>query len=72
MDEKFMMFIQKRTCRDEYLQLTDRYLLPDYPITSENLEIIKTYRQMLRNFININKEAILNGEIIEIPPIPTL
>jgi len=29
---------------------TDRYLLCDYPITPENLEIVKTYRQQLRNF----------------------
>jgi hypothetical protein len=64
--------LQKRVDRYAYLQLTDRYLLPDYPITSDNLKIIKNYRQMLPNFININKEALLNGEIFEIPPIPTL
>jgi len=29
---------------------TDRYMLCDYPITPENLEIVKTYRQQLRNF----------------------
>jgi hypothetical protein len=31
---------------------TDRYMLCDYPITPENLEIVKTYRQALRNFTN--------------------
>ena len=31
---------------------TDRYMLCDYPITPENLEIVKTYRQQLRNFTN--------------------
>ena len=32
--------------------------------------IIKAYRQDLRNFINDNKEKILNGEKIEFPPQP--
>lgn len=59
-----------RNTRNSLLQLTDKYLLPDYPITPENLEIIKAYRQELRNFINNNQEGILNGVIPEIPPIP--
>jgi hypothetical protein len=60
-----------RNIRNNYLNLTDKYLLPDYPITFEQKEIIKVYRQMLRDFININKEDILNGITnIEIPPIP--
>ena len=36
--------------RNELLQKTDKYLLSDYPITSEQLEIIKTFRQALRDF----------------------
>ena len=32
--------------------------------------IIKAYRQDLRNFINDNKERILNGEKIDLPPQP--
>ena len=43
---------QIRNTRNAYLQLTDKYLLPDYPITPENLEIIKLYRQELRDYIN--------------------
>lgn len=62
--------IYLRNTRNSLLQLTDKYLLPDYPITPENLEIIKAYRQELRNFINNNQERILNGIIPEIPPIP--
>jgi hypothetical protein len=62
--------IYLRNTRNSLLQLTDKYLLPDYPITPENLEIIKLYRQELRNFINNNQEGILNGVIPEIPPIP--
>ena len=34
-----------RNTRNSLLQLTDKYLLPDYPITPDNLEIIKAYRQ---------------------------
>jgi hypothetical protein len=59
-----------RNTRNSLLQLTDKYLIPDYPITPENLEIIKAYRQELRDYINKNKEGILNGVIPEIPPIP--
>lgn len=59
-----------RNTRNSYLNLTDKYILPDYPITDEKKEIILNYRQMLRHIININEEAILNGANIEIPPIP--
>ena len=31
---------------------------------------IKAYRQNLREFINANKEKILNGEKIDFPPHP--
>ena len=59
-----------RNTRNAYLQLTDKYLLSDYPITEEKKNIIIEYRQMLRDFININKEAISNGLEFELPPIP--
>jgi hypothetical protein len=32
--------------------------------------IIKLYRQDLREFININKEKILNGDKLDFPVIP--
>ena len=38
--------------RNQLLLETDKYLLPDFPITPEQLEIIKTYRQQLRDFTN--------------------
>ena len=59
-----------RNIRNELLNKTDRYILSDYPISLEQHIIIKTYRQDLRNFINDNKEKILNGEKIEFPPQP--
>ena len=56
-----------RNIRNELLNRTDRYLLSDYPITLEQQMIIKTYRQDLREFINNNKERILNGEKVDLP-----
>jgi len=63
---------QLRNTRNAYLQLTDKYLLSDYPISDEKRYEIIEYRQYLRNFINQNETAILNGEKIEILPIPIL
>ena len=39
-----------RTQRNQLLQETDKYLLPDFPITEEHLILIKDYRDKLRNF----------------------
>ena len=60
----------KRNTRNSYLQLTDKYLLSDFPISDEKRYEIIEYRQYLRNFINMNQEAIFKGEDIEILPIP--
>lgn len=38
-----------RTKRDARLADTDKYLLADYPISSENLAKVKAYRQALRD-----------------------
>ena len=43
-----------RCTRDQILTLTDKYLLPDFPITHENLIKIKEYRQQLRDFSDNN------------------
>ena len=59
-----------RNIRNELLNRTDRYFLIDYPISLDQQMIIKAYRQDLRNFINENKEKILNGEKIEFPKQP--
>jgi hypothetical protein len=59
-----------RNIRNELLNRTDRYFLIDYPIAYEQQMIIKTYRQELRDFINNNKEKILNGEKVDFPPVP--
>ena len=59
-----------RNIRNELLNRTDRYFLIDYPIAYEQQIIIKTYQQELRDFININKEKILNGDKIDFPTQP--
>lgn len=38
-----------RNQRDYLLSKTDFYLMPDYEITTENLEAIKAYRKQLRD-----------------------
>jgi hypothetical protein len=63
-------FKRARNIRNELLNRTDRYLLSDYPITLEQQMMIKTYRQDLREFINNNKERILNGEKVDFPEQP--
>ena len=42
-------FITLRAARDAKLRATDKYLLPDYPITAEALEKVKTYRAARRD-----------------------
>lgn len=69
-DPSFWSLVLLRNTRNAYLQLTDKYLLSDFPISDEKRYEIMEYRQYLRNFININQEAILKGENIEILPIP--
>ena len=59
-----------RNIRNELLNKTDRYFLIDYPIAYEQQMIIKLYRQDLREFININKEKILNGDKLDFPTQP--
>ena len=61
---------QARNIRNELLNKTDRFFLIDNPIYHEQQNIIKNYRQELRDFININKEKILNGEKVEFPTKP--
>ncbi len=41
-----------KNIRNLILGETDKYLLPDFPITPEQLEIVKIYRQQLRDLTN--------------------
>ena len=43
------LFTALRTARDVRLTATDKYLLPDYPITADALAQVKAYRTTLRD-----------------------
>jgi hypothetical protein len=42
-----------RNQRNQLLKESDKYLLPDFPITTENLELVKIYRQQLRDYMDL-------------------
>lgn len=44
-----------RSIRNYYLSNTDKYMIIDYPITDEEREKYKTYRQYLRNYTKSKK-----------------
>ena len=54
--EEFIEVVKNETIkhlkkmRNKFLLETDKYLLPDYPISPEDLITIKDYREGLRNF----------------------
>ena len=56
-----------RNTRNQLLKESDVYLIPDYPITPENLILIKNYRQELRDYMN---KPELTTELIEFPQFP--
>ena len=53
-----------KNIRNELLLETDKYVLPDFPITPDNLIIIKDYRQKLRDFTKNNYELPERPEFI--------
>ena len=58
---------EKRNIRNCYLMQTDKYLIPDFPISDEKRKEIKEYRQILRD-IPTQK----GFPDIEIPTIPVV
>ena len=52
--EDYVNYTLLKNTRNLILAETDKYLLPDYPITSEQLEIVKNYRKSLRDFTSNN------------------
>ena len=52
--EDYINYTLLQNTRNLILAETDKYLLPDYPITSEQLEIVKNYRKSLRDFTSNN------------------
>ena len=62
-----------RQQRDELLKATDKYMLPDYPITSNNLILIKDYRQQLRDYMDLPEVKSYNSSSnMILPDIPKL
>ena len=55
--------------RNKLLNESDKYLLSDYPITSNNLVLIKYYREELRNYMNL-PEIYINSSNIILPIFP--
>ena len=43
------LFSALRAARDARLRATDKYMLPDYPISAADLEAVKAYRTAMRN-----------------------
>ena len=41
---------QVRDVRNQYLEQTDKYMLVDYPITDDERELYKQYREYLRTY----------------------
>ena len=41
---------QVRSVRNQYLEQTDKYMLVDYPITDDERELYKQYREYLRTY----------------------
>jgi len=41
--------------RNKLLADSDKYLLTDYPISSSNLELVKVYRQQLRDYMDLDQ-----------------
>jgi len=60
-----------RNIRNELLNQTDKFILSDYPISEEKQLEVKKYRQELREFINTNKDTILNGQSVDYPTQPS-
>ena len=61
-------FINLRENRDKLLVDSDKYLLPDFPINSSNLELIKQYRQELRDYMKLDVVINYNYSCNTIPP----
>ena len=41
---------QVRAVRNQYLEQTDKFMIADYPITDEERELYKQYREYLRDY----------------------
>lgn len=56
-----------RNLRNKFLNLTDKYTIPDFPITSEQRTLLYSYRQNLRDLPQ-NLPEILESNILNYFP----
>ena len=45
---------------------TDKYVLSDYPFADGNLELVKTCRQQLRDYTNLDQVTVINFIILRL------
>lgn len=64
------IILELRNKRNQLLFQTDKYMLPDYPITPENLEKIKIYRQQLREFFQTDEVKNYSPITLTLPDFP--
>ena len=58
--------------RNKSLMESDKYVLIDYPITSQNLILIKEYRQSLRDYFeSADVISFINDANIKLPDLPS-
>lgn len=73
-ERDFVTKLFKRENRNQLLKESDKYLLPDYPITADKLDLIKDYRQQLRDYTKldgfINYTSTSNITMPDFPPFP--
>ena len=61
-----------RNIRNQLLSDSDKYLLLDFPISSNNLILVKDYRQKLRDYMDIPEVKNYNyASTTPIPDFPT-
>jgi hypothetical protein len=60
-----LFIIQLRENRNKKLEESGKYMLPDYPISAEDLEKMKSYRQELRDYFQ--RDELINFEYPNLP-----
>lgn len=69
---KDTMILYAKNERNKLLQESDKYVLVDYPITSQNLILIKEYRQNLRDYFELaDVISFINDANIKLPDLPS-
>ena len=64
------LILQLRNERNQLLFQTDKYMLQDYPISPENLEKMKIYRQQLRDFFQSDEVKNYQNNKLSLPTSP--